>query len=194
MAAARVQRRLGLALVLVLLMAAWLPTGAARTETADYVAAHGNGILYSCSAETHPLVPQGPPDPSQPVQWLFSGRPHCAPVEVLNTLRGDQRAFGLGGYAFPLEWSDRNQLVHVDVQDQTGDGFLSLFAASTQGAHAATEGCGAQQITIPSFPAISPGGGTVLPLWAMIHAVGVEEDGSFCLGSAGTLRATFPGS
>lgn len=177
-----------------------VPHGAAEPKTEEAFYFPSLVILsISCSAEDHTVVPtQQTPDPDDPLGWVFSGEPECAPGDVVNDMReneGEERVrSGWGAIPFMFTHDDTGTLATAVATDTTfgaDAGYLTLRALDEEG-DASAEGCGAQSIVLPK-PTVPWQGPP--PEWAywwtFIDPIGVDEDLTVCFATTGIVHGTW---
>lgn len=152
------------------------------------------GITIWCAAGNHNLAPIGEPeDYSSPLGWLFSGEPECAFADAFNEVReaqGEERVeWGAGGFAWVLYPEDFGQSVIVSTNDDVTGPDNTYLAVSWPGFFDdSVAGCGPQTIQLGE-PGVNP----IYLMWAFIDVVGIEDDLNVCLGTTGSITASFSG-
>lgn len=183
--------------VAALFFAAAIPSvEASRTDYVNYLP----GVLVitiSCSGDDHNWLPIGDPNPDNPLGWLFSGEPECAPNDLINDATGENNPGGFGGGAFLVYPEEALKTVVASTNDAlfgVGNSFLTLRAPESEstGESDTSEGCGPQVVTIPVDPVAhwqSTPDNPYYLTWAFIPEAGVTDDLEVCFSSTGVVEA-----
>lgn len=187
-----------IAIVLVSLTASPSASAEPKEQEANYLP---SPVVFTiaCSAEEHPLVPQGLPEDSDDlIGWAVSGEPECAFSDALNIVQEakseERRPWGMGGAWHEYGGEDVDTLATAWATDAVfgaDAGYLTVRAEGEYGS-VSSEGCGIQSIVLPdhlSHPQAYPEPYHLW--WAFIKEVGVDEDLTVCMATTGTLHATW---